>query len=131
MALRRRGTSTGSHPRSLTGQGPAQQFELHTLRLAAEDLAGIQKLEAHRSAVGAEVHDDTGRDLLRTGHRDRPEANIGRIDFWVVFEFHRSVSLRTITRLEVGGRAGLDTVRQLADALKVKPADLLRPPPAN
>jgi DNA-binding Xre family transcriptional regulator len=39
------------------------------------------------------------------------------------------VSLRTITRLEVGGRAGLDTVRQLTEALEVKPADLMGQPP--
>jgi DNA-binding Xre family transcriptional regulator len=39
------------------------------------------------------------------------------------------VSLRTITRLEVDGRAGLDTVRQLTEALEVKPADLMAQPP--
>ncbi len=39
------------------------------------------------------------------------------------------VSLRTITRLEVGGRAGLDTVRSLAVALDVRPADLMAQPP--
>ena len=39
------------------------------------------------------------------------------------------VSLRTITRLEGGGRAGLDTVRQLTEALEVKPADLMGQPP--
>jgi transcriptional regulator with XRE-family HTH domain len=42
-----------------------------------------------------------------------------------------SVSLRTITRLEVGGRAGLDTVRQLAAALRVEPSDLMGQPPAE
>jgi len=41
------------------------------------------------------------------------------------------VDLRTIQRLEAGGRAGLDTVRRLAEALEVKPADLMRPPPAD
>src|SRR5713101_1432033 len=38
------------------------------------------------------------------------------------------VSLRTITRLEVGGRAGLDTVRNLAEALEVTPFQLMGPP---
>jgi transcriptional regulator with XRE-family HTH domain len=42
-----------------------------------------------------------------------------------------AVSLRTITRLEVGGRAGLDTVRQLANALRVEPADLMGQPPTD
>jgi hypothetical protein len=32
--------------------------------------------------------------------------------------------------LEAGGRAGLDTVRQLAEALQVTPADLVAEPPA-
>jgi transcriptional regulator with XRE-family HTH domain len=41
------------------------------------------------------------------------------------------VSLRTITRLEVGGRAGLDTVRQLAETLGVQPADLMSPAPES
>lgn len=41
------------------------------------------------------------------------------------------VSLRTITRLEVGGRAGLDTARQLAEALQVDPAHLMSQPPSE
>ena len=39
------------------------------------------------------------------------------------------VSLRTISRLETGGRAGMDTVQRLATALRVSPADLQRQPP--
>ena len=39
------------------------------------------------------------------------------------------VSLRTITRLEVGGRAGIDTVRNLAEALEVTPFQLMGQPP--
>ena len=38
--------------------------------------------------------------------------------------------LRHVQRLEAGGRAGLDTVRQLAEALGVEPGDLMREPPA-
>lgn len=38
------------------------------------------------------------------------------------------VSLRTVSRLETGGRAGMDTVRRLATALDVSPADLQRQP---
>jgi transcriptional regulator with XRE-family HTH domain len=39
------------------------------------------------------------------------------------------VDLRTIQRLEAGGRAGLDTVRRLAEALHVEPAELMSQPP--
>jgi DNA-binding Xre family transcriptional regulator len=39
------------------------------------------------------------------------------------------VSLRTVSRLETGGRAGMDTVKRLATALGVNPADLQRQPP--
>ena len=41
------------------------------------------------------------------------------------------VDLRTIQRLEANGRAGLDTVRRLAEALEVQPADLMRPAPES
>jgi transcriptional regulator with XRE-family HTH domain len=41
------------------------------------------------------------------------------------------VSLRTVTRLEDGGRAGLDTARRLAQAFDVTPTDLISPPTAE
>jgi transcriptional regulator with XRE-family HTH domain len=37
--------------------------------------------------------------------------------------------LRHVQRLEAGGQADLDTVRQLAEALGVEPSDLMRAPP--
>jgi predicted transcriptional regulator len=37
----------------------------------------------------------------------------------------------TVTRLESGGTARLSTVRRLADALEVAPADLMAQPPAD
>jgi transcriptional regulator with XRE-family HTH domain len=40
------------------------------------------------------------------------------------------VDLRTIQRLEARGRAGLDTVRRLAAALGIQPAELMDQPPA-
>jgi DNA-binding Xre family transcriptional regulator len=40
------------------------------------------------------------------------------------------IDLRSIQRLEAGGRAGLDTVRQLARALQVQASDLMAQPPA-
>jgi len=39
------------------------------------------------------------------------------------------VDLRTIQRLEVGGRAGLDIVRRLAMVLQVDPDELMAWPP--
>lgn len=42
------------------------------------------------------------------------------------------VSRTTITRLESGGRCGLDTVARLAAALRCEPSDLMgTPPPAT
>ena len=41
------------------------------------------------------------------------------------------VDRATVARLEQGGRARLDTVTKLAAALGVKPADLMREPPAD
>jgi transcriptional regulator with XRE-family HTH domain len=40
-----------------------------------------------------------------------------------------SVDLRTIQRLEAGGRVGLDTVRRLAVVLQVGPDELMAWPP--
>ncbi len=37
------------------------------------------------------------------------------------------VSINTVQRLEAGGTARLSTVRRLADALEIKPADLMSP----
>lgn len=41
------------------------------------------------------------------------------------------IDLRSIQRLEAGGRAGLDTVRQIARALQVEPGDLMAQPPTE
>jgi DNA-binding Xre family transcriptional regulator len=41
------------------------------------------------------------------------------------------IDLRSIQRLEAGGRAGLDTVRQIARALQVEANDLMAQPPAE
>lgn len=38
-------------------------------------------------------------------------------------------SIHTIQRLEAGGEARLSTVRRLADALEITPAQLMAPPP--
>jgi DNA-binding Xre family transcriptional regulator len=42
-----------------------------------------------------------------------------------------SVSINTVQRLEAGRTARLTTIRQLAMALKVRPSDLMREPPAS
>jgi DNA-binding Xre family transcriptional regulator len=39
------------------------------------------------------------------------------------------VSINTVQRLEAGGTARLTTIRRLAVAVEVKPADLVGPPP--
>jgi hypothetical protein len=39
------------------------------------------------------------------------------------------VSINTVHRLEAGGTARLTTIRRLAKAVKVRPADLTGPPP--
>lgn len=40
-----------------------------------------------------------------------------------------NVSINTVQRLEAGGDARLSTVRRLAQALEVQPAQLMAPPP--
>lgn len=44
---------------------------------------------------------------------------------------HAGVSMATLWRIETGRPATLDTVRKLAEALGVSPADLQRQPPAD
>ena len=41
------------------------------------------------------------------------------------------VSINTVQRLETGGTARLTTVRRLAIALEVRPAELMREPPGS
>jgi DNA-binding Xre family transcriptional regulator len=39
------------------------------------------------------------------------------------------ISINTVQRLEAGGTARLTTVRRLAEAIEVRPADLMSQPP--